>query len=622
MKKKFVDFDTYKNIERNSLTTVERELSEAAEFVGKVCGDSNLRLYCISEDTATYVGSDGNLVQATYSVENDKILLENLEELVVEQENLEKSRKDIISAMVDNILEENLDLANVKFSEYFETPVVKASLREGIISEAAKHDKKKKKKGLPEGLRKYLEKHGSPLHKKGKKSKHDERDDKKSKLDMKRLKKVAEKAGDAKLKEWGHIARNILEFVDFRNNGDLYQNVRTQKDTKGNVTGLSIPRSNVRNEGKVLMLQYKDMANIIDGRFKTLSEALNHQSNWLKAVNDMKRFNAMSHGEALQTCFENVISVWPNLLYLRRGELAKKIDEALQVTGAKNYDDETCAFLADGVIRTAHKTFTDRVSKIFSAAGKQADLDDFDAFVNVSEAVFAKADETIRAERQVFKDLYRSLSEVHRLSRLMGDDATSFEAASLIHECEGVLKNENKGTLELAEDLALYLEAATQALDFDGAAWTVMSPTISINGDNPFIHKYGAMNGSPGDHKGPYDLSPMSDGHTVKVDVTGMEYYTNMNGSDLNPKLHNPYAPEGGDFLIKGATPMVSDTFELGTSGGKDTWPALSNPYIPGQEMTLGDSFKLIDPENASNWYKKNLDVVPQDDVLAKTAKN
>ena len=622
MKKKFVDFETYKNIEKNSLTSVERELDEAAEFVGKVCGDTNLKPYCISEDTATYVASNGDLVQAQYTVDNNKILLENIEILVVEEENLEMSRKNVIGQMVDAILEENLEGAHTKFSEYFETPVVKAGLREGVVSEGAKNDKKKKKRGMPEGLRKYLEKHGNPLHKKGKKSKADERDDKKDGLDKKRLKKVAEKAGDHKLKEWGLIAKNILEFVDFRSNGDLYKNVRTQKDTKGNVTGVSIPRSNVRNEGKVLMLQYKDMANIIDGRFKTLSETLNHQSNWLKAVNDMKRYNAMSNGEGLQTCFENVVSVWPNLLYLRRAELAHKIDEALKVTGANNYDDETCVFLAEGVIRTAHKTYSDRVSKIFSAAGKQADLDDFNAFAAVSEAVFAKADETIRAERQVFKDLYRSLSEVHRLSRRMGDDATSLEVGSLIHECESVLKNESAPSLVLAEDLALYLEAATQALDFDGSAWTVMSPVISINGDNPFIHKYGAMNGSPGDHKGPYELSPTSDGHTVKTDVAGMEYYTNMHSNDLNPKLHNPYAPEGGDFLIKGATPIVSDTFELGTSGGKDTWPALENPYIPGQEMTLGDSFKLIDPENASNWYKKNLDVVPQNDVLAKTAKD
>jgi hypothetical protein len=623
MKKTFVSFEEYKNIEKNSLTAVERELSEAAEFVGRVCGDANMQLYCINEDVATYVNTDGNLVQANYTVEGDKILLENIKELVVEQENLNASRKAIVAAMVDNILEDNLEIANNDFSGYFETPVVKSQLREGVILEAEekKDKKKKKKKGLPEGLRKYLEKHGSPLGKKHKMGKHDKRKMKKDSLDHKRLKKVAEKAGDHKLKEWGFIARNILEFVDFRQDGDFYQNVRTQRDSKGNLTGVAIPRSNVRNEGKILMLQYKDMANIIDGRYKVLSESFGQQANWLKAVNDMRRFNAMSSGSDLQNCFENVIGAWPNLLYMSRGELANKINEALEMSGARNYDDDTCAFLADGVIRTAHKTYTDKVGKIFNAAGRQTDLDDFEAFAAISEAVFRKADETIRAERQVFKDLYRSLSEVYRIARTMGDEATGFEVSSLIHECESVLKNENAPSLGVAEDLALYLESATQALDFDGASWTVMSPVISINGDNPFIHKYGAMNGSPGDHKGPYDLSPTSDGHTVKTDVTGMEYYTNMHGKDLNPNLHNPYAPEAGNFEIKGATPMVSDTFELGTSGGKDTWPALMNPYIPGKEMSLGDSFKLIDPANASN-YKKNLDVVPQDDVLEKTARN
>ena len=103
MKKKFVDFETYKNIEKNSLTSVERELDEAAEFVGKVCGDTNLKLYCISEDTATYVASNGDLVQAQYTVDNNKILLENIEILVVEEENLEMSRKNVIGQMVDGV---------------------------------------------------------------------------------------------------------------------------------------------------------------------------------------------------------------------------------------------------------------------------------------------------------------------------------------------------------------------------------------------------------------------------------------------------------------------------------------------------------------------------------------
>ena len=617
MKKKFVDFETYKNIEKGSITSIERELIESAELVGRVVGDENVQFYCMTEDTATFVNSDGNFIQAAFTVEQDKILLENIQEVVVEQENLQKARKDVIAAMVDNILEDKMDEANVNFSEYFETPVVKASLREGVLTESKKHGKKKKK-GMPEGLKKYLAKHGSPLHKKGKMGKHDKRDMKKSTLDAKRLKKVAEKAGDHKLKEWGVIAKNILEFVDFRTNGDLYQNVRTQRDNKGNVVALSVPRNNLRNEGKILMLQYKDMANIIDGRYKTLCESFSQQPTWIKAVTDMRRFNAMSSQEDLQTCFENVVTAWPALLYLRREEVADKINEALAMSGVKNFSDETCAFLADGVIRTAHKTYSDKVGKIFNIAGKAADLDDFDAFATVAEAVFAKADETARSEKQVFKDLYRSLSEVYNISRRTGDAATSTEVASLIHECESVLKNESTPNLLVAEDLALYLEAATQALDFDGAPWTVMAPVISLNGDNPFIHKYGAMNGAPGDHTGPYNLSPTSDGHTVKVDIKDMEYYTDMKGKDLNPEVRNPYVPQAGDFVIKGATPIESDSDILGQDGGKDTWPALSNPYIPGPEMTLGDSFKLIDPSNAYTYYKKHdSGMVKDHDVLA-----
>ena len=57
---------------------------------------------------------------------------------------------------------------------------------------------------------------------------------------------------------------------------------------------------------------------------------------------------------------------------------------------------------------------------------------------------------------------------------------------------------------------------------------------------------------------------------------------------------------------------------ELATFGDKDTWPALSIPYIPSPEMTLGDSFKLIDPSNAYTYYKKHdAGMVKDHDVLA-----
>lgn len=591
MKKRFVDFDTYKNIEKNSLTAVERELAEAAELVGSVVNDANLQVFCINEDQVTFLKSDGGLVQANFAVKNDSIVLENLEELAVEENDLENSRKSIVAKMVDNILNEKLDEANTDFSEYFSVPVVKASLREGVINEGKKG---KKKKGLPPALKAWMAKHGNPLHKKhGKMSKKDKRKMKKDTLDHKRLKNLGKKAKH-KMEEWSVTSRNILEFVDFRSNGNIYQDVRTQRDAKGNVTAIELPRSNARNEGKVIMMHYKDLANVLHCRTEALHENYGSESNWIRAINDMRAFNAMSDNGELLNCFENVVAVWPNLMYLTRSELASKINETLKVSGARNYDDETCEFLADGVLRTAHKTYTDKVSKIYSVAGKSADLDDYDGFSVVAEAVFRSADEAARAEMQVFKDLYRSLSEVHNTAKFMGDEATRTEVGSLIYECEQVLNRSAKPNLETAEDLALYLQTITEAADMDGGTWEVMTPHVSLTGDNPFIHKYATMPGNPGSHTGPFKASPMSDGKSVKVDVE--DYYTGMKGENMGMSLSNPYAPKPGDFKMHGEK-AIEDDDDLGTRQ-TDAWPTLKNPYIPANGMTMADSLKLMQGNN------------------------
>jgi len=217
MKKKFIDIETYKNIENSSLTAVERELQEAVELVGGMLGDTNLQVYCIDENTVTFINTDGNYVQANYEMTKDKVLLENIEELIVEANHLASVRKEIIGKMVDNILEDKNEVANGNFSEYFNLPVVRAGLKEGIIAEAKKHDddedegdddhkkkgKKKGKKGLPPALQAYLDKkHGKSA---GKKSKKQKKKDKENSLDKKRFKKVADKVakdkGDEKLEE-------------------------------------------------------------------------------------------------------------------------------------------------------------------------------------------------------------------------------------------------------------------------------------------------------------------------------------------------------------------------------------------------------------------------------------
>jgi hypothetical protein len=609
MKKKFIDIETYKNIENSSLTAVERELQEAVELVGGILGDNNLQVYCIDESTVTFINSDGNYVQANYEMTNDKILLENIEELIVEANHLASVRKEIINKMVDNILEDKNEIANNNFSEYFHLPVVRAGLKEGIIAEAKKNndeeedndDKKGKKKGkkkLPPALQAYLDKkHGKNS---GKKSKKQKQKDKENSLDKKRFKKVAKKVedekGKEKLDEWNNIATNILEFVNFRTNGEVHQSAKTENDGRGNVVKMLVPRTHLRNEGKLLMLQYKDMANVMGCRMDALKEDYDVESNWVRAINDLKRFNAMSDHNSLQTAFENVITVWPKLLYLTRDEITSKINETLTLSGAKNFDDDVCAFLADGISRTAHRTYSDRVGKMFSIAGKTADLDDYDQFAVVAESIFKKVDSDAIAELQVFKDLYRSLSEINQTSKIMGDDATRYETQSLVKVCENVITHKTKPNLEVAEDLAIYLKTLSESSEFDGSAWSLVQPHLSTVGDNPFIHKYASQNGSPGAHTGPFNASPMSDGKSVKVNVE--DYYTGMKGAEMGANLSNPYAPKPGDFKMHGEKTVGEEGDDLATFQGGDTWPNLKNPYLPDQGMSMADSTKLLDGKN------------------------
>jgi hypothetical protein len=593
MKKKFIDFDVFKQIENASVTTAERELSEAAEILAKALNETRLDLYCLSENDVTYINTDGNFVHANYQMNDKELFLENVEELVIDENSLSESRKDIISKLVDNILEDKLAEANSNFTSYFSIPTLRTNLREGIISEAKKHGKGKGKKSkMPPQLLAHFKAKMEGKKGKAHADKDEERHNKKKRNHANRLSKVGEKAGEHKQNEWNVVANNILEFVDFKNNGNIFNNVRAHRDSTGNVVGLQIPRTQVRNEGKVLMMTWSGCNSAVEkGRKSGMSVGMT-ESNWVRACSDMRKLNALSENTALQTTFENVVSAWPDLLYLTKTELSKKINETLEASGVSNYDDETCDFLADGLLRTAHKAFSDKVSKIYNVAGKTPASDEYAAFETVAESVFSAIDNNRRTQFQVFSDLYRSLSEVYRTADRMGDEATKAETASLLHECELVINRQVEPSLELAEDAALYLQTICEAVDLYGSVWDVPSVHVDMSGDNPAIHKYAAVDGSPAKNAGLYKSSPVSDGKAVHSNVE--DHYTKMSGKDLYPDMSNPYAPKPGDFKMKGEKSVGDDSDDLGTYQGGDTWPNLKNPYLPDHGMTMQDTLQHL----------------------------
>ena len=136
MKRKLINYDVFKQIETNSIRQAEKELHENADSIAKAVGRENIALFSITENDATFSTDNGTLIHATYVVQDDTLILENIEELVVDQESQLNEGKKFLNEMVDKILEDRNDLAGEAFSNYFELPIVRANLQEGVINEA------------------------------------------------------------------------------------------------------------------------------------------------------------------------------------------------------------------------------------------------------------------------------------------------------------------------------------------------------------------------------------------------------------------------------------------------------------------------------------------------------
>ena len=125
MKRKLISFDAFKKIEEQSFTRTESELIQAEDVLAKTLGVSELKLHSFGESDVTYQTDDGNFVHAVYNIDNEKVILENIEFLVIEQESEKKHSRQIISKMLDSILENNENKATQLFESYMSTPSVK-----------------------------------------------------------------------------------------------------------------------------------------------------------------------------------------------------------------------------------------------------------------------------------------------------------------------------------------------------------------------------------------------------------------------------------------------------------------------------------------------------------------
>lgn len=609
MRRKLITFETFDRIQKDSLSAAEHELLEAQDVLSRALGLDSLELDCFGESSVVYETQDGSFVHASYSLSHDHLTLENIEELVVDEESAKKASREKIVEMVESILAKEDGKASELFVEYMGLPSVRRSLNEGVSSGANRNMSASKKAGQSKTKsarhersrinrqKRELDAFGPNPNKKKragrgdlklggtKNSSYQKNYYKKKVKGEHRARKVFSKGGikiKKAMKEWAVLSENVLHYVDYQEHGPVLRESVARHDDHGNVIALRIPTSKLRNEGKILSFNWK----VLNTDLKIQRESALHLSNdknFCQAMANVKRQNNLSDNDGLQEALEGVISKWPHVLYLTQEELAQAVSEALHNIGESNYDDDTCAFVAEGILRTAHHVFSDKVEKIMRLAGGHVTTESDDSYLDFQNAMsgfYPSLDEHFALETKVFSDLFEAVNEIAEMARDSGDNELKAEALEIMGDLAAVVNGEVDPDLELAEDVAAWLTDLVET-NLTPSDWNVSNKTgYTVNGDVPDMAKKARQSYSPSS-----DLAADADWQTQTTEpaFTG-DKWTSVGGKDVWPTLNNPYTPKPfGDYTIKGETGVDKDT--TGQHGAtwqsSDTWPALQNPYIP-----------------------------------------
>ncbi len=252
-----------------------------------------------------------------------------------------------------------------------------------------------------------------------------------------------------------------------------------------------------------------------------------------------------------------------------------------------NYDDSTCEFIAEGILRTACEVYPNRVEKITKLAGqtiKEQTEDSYLDFKSIVDAFYPQLDENDSCDMKVFSDLYKALKEVYQIAEETSDEVTKAEVSSFIETCVKVLERKENPSADVAGTIAEWLYELAES-NLEGEEWKVSDKMhLSTEGDPTEVSKLASKSYSPAsDFKGNVAVAPVSDGKSYKgsLDKEMQKAPWSDEGSETFPNLKNPYMPnKQGEFTMKGEKGVDKED-GLGSFESGDTLPKINNPYLP-----------------------------------------
>lgn len=569
MRRKLIKQDAFDKMTNESVKKAERELVEAESLLAKSLNKDCLTLHSFTEGFVTYKTLDDTFVHAAYEIKDKDVTFKNIEELVIDESSHQAKKKKTISEMVDAILNNEQLKAKNLFNEYM------AGVRWSRVKNVNESCKPKKEK------------------KKEKKSKKD--------FFLKNVKKVGKDLAEAYA-----VSQNVIDYCDYVKVGPVLMETVYKTDDKGNVTDLRIPTILAKNENKLHKVNWKFLnSKIVENRKQALT--LGEDQDFGKSILNLKRQNAFSDVKAIEEALDHIVGSFPDVVYLTQSELSNVISESLNTSGATNYDDDSCVFMAEAILSKACNVYTEKVDQVLrmASAPKNENDNSYLYFQSVVEKFYPSLDEQFSLERSVFTDLYDSLNTVYKKADRQGDDALKNEAASYINELADALNGVIKPEVELANEAAEFLSNIIET-NLETGKWVVSNtPHTSTNGDHPEMAKKAGQGytpskdgsgdwGDPAPAIGDDDMNYKSGKHAKKMrnDSWGQV----GPDSELFPKLKNPYIKSPfGDYTIKGEKGVDKESGDYGKPKSKDVFPDLKNPYLLDSETP--NSYKMKNGE-------------------------
>jgi hypothetical protein len=645
MQRKLIGYDVFEKLTEGSLPATHYELLEAEDILSRLLETGPLTFHSFNESHVFYETEDGTFVRANYQLEKNAILFESIEEIVIDEASEVTARKDVIRNMIDAVLEDNKPKADNFFDEVMQ--MVRGNLqresakeRNAKVNEAAgAFSRRKPRRGSKAGAGTFV-RHGPADSDRSRRAKEGHRKHpraafkswetrkrrdprgERQKRDRKlygRFRRLAASVVGRKHKktmtEWYSLTENVFNYIDFVENGRVMNEAAVKTTSQGDITAIKIPSSKLRNEGKILSFQLKTLKTDLKVLRET-ARRLSSDRDFVGMVAELKRHNNFSDNTSLEECLGDIVSKFPSVLYLTQEELADVLGEALSRAGVSNYDDKTCTFMSEGILRVAHGAFNDRVARIHQLSGSPVtETDDpYITFQGVVAKFYPSLDESVALEMQVFADLYNAALEVRRMALESKNDDLREEAEELATNLQTVLEGEAVPSLELAATVAGWLENIVET-NLESGEWDVVkTPHTTVTGDHPRM----AQNA-----KHPY--TPASDfsgdwgSELPQLDQDGKGYKTFGNKAkntsyvglmddgkgkwgDQYPDLSNPYVPKAITPTLKGE-PGVDKNWESGLDMWQsgDTWPNIQNPYVPKSVKPHVNSDNRVD-DKENRW--------------------